>query len=84
MGLVPQKLKPDKVELTLLEKDWLEAQSSEAPVLPIFPEDPLHEETPPPPLSFPVRKQHSPKGQNTCPSSLVTSLLAHFQQSQLG
>ena len=40
-GLVPQKLKLDKVGLTLLKKDWLEAQSSKTPVLPMFPQDPL-------------------------------------------
>ena len=84
VGLVPQKLKLDKVKLTPSKKDWLEAQSSKTPVLPVFPEDPPCEETPPLPLPSPARKHNTPKGQNTHPSSSVAFLLAQFQQSQLG
>ena len=75
-GLVPQKLKLDKVKLMLSKKDWSEAQSFKTPALPIFPEDPPCEETPPPPLPSPVRKHNTPKGQNTHPSSSVAFLLA--------
>ena len=39
-GLIPQKLKLDKVGLTPLKKDQLEAQSSKTPTPPVFPQDP--------------------------------------------
>ena len=39
-GLVPQKLKLDKVGLIPTKKDQLEAQSSKTPALPVFPQDP--------------------------------------------
>ena len=85
-SLVPQKLKLDKVGLMPLKKDWLEAQSSKTPVLPIFPQDPPEsprEDTPPPPpLPSLAKKHNTPKGQNTHPGGSVASLLAQFQQSQ--
>ena len=82
VGLTSQKLKPDMVGLMPSKKDQLEAQSSKTPMLPILPQDPSWEDTPPPsPLPSLVRK-HNTKGQNTHPGSLVASLLAQFQQSQ--
>ena len=51
VSVVPQKPKLDKAGLTPSKKDQLEAQSSKAPLLPTFPQDPPEppqEETPPP------------------------------------
>ena len=82
-GLVPQKLKLDMVGLTPSKKVQLEAQSSKTPTLPVLPQDPPLEDTPPPPpLPSLARKHSTPKGQNTHPSGLVASLLAQFQQSR--
>ena len=53
VGLILQKLKLDKVGLTLSKKDQLEAQSSKTPTPPVFPQDPPQEDTLPlPPLPF--------------------------------
>ena len=83
VGLIPQKLKLDKMGLTPSKKDQFEAQSSKTPSLPVFPQDPPREDTPPPPpLPSPAKKHNTPKGQNVHPSSSVASLLAQFQQSQ--
>ena len=82
-GLIPQKLKLDKVGLTPSKKDQLEAQSSKTPTLPMFPQDPPREDTSPlPPLPSPAKKHSTPKSQNTHPGGSVASLLAQFQQSQ--
>ena len=82
-GLIPQKLKLDKVGLMLSKKDQLEAQSSKTPTLPMFPQDPPREDIPPllPPPS-PAKKHNTPKGQNAHPRGSMASLLAQFQQSQ--
>ena len=40
VSLVPQKPILSKVGLTLSKKDWLEAQSSKTPLLPVLPQDP--------------------------------------------
>ena len=61
VGLIPQKLKLDKVGLTPLKKDRLEAQSSKTPTLPVLPQDPPQEDTPPPPpLPSLARKHNTP------------------------
>ena len=82
-GLIPQRLKLDKAGLMVSKKDQLEAQSSNTPTPPVFPQDPPREDTPPPPPPPSLAKKHSsPKGQNPHPSGSVASLLAQFQQSQ--
>ena len=59
VGLIPWKLKLDKVRLTRSKKDQLEAQSSKTPTLPVFPQDPPQEDTPPPPPLPSLAKKHS-------------------------
>ena len=82
-GLIPQKLKLDQAGLTQSKKDQLEAQSSKTPTLPVFPQDPPREDTPPPPpLPYLAKKHNTPRNQNAHPGGSVASLLAQFQQSQ--
>ena len=83
--LGPAEAEAGQGRANAIEERSVEAQSSKTPTLPVFPQDPPQEDTPPPPpLPSLAKKHNTPKGQNTHPGSSAASLLAQFQQSQLG